>query len=108
MEEQAEIYTYLPHDLMSDINIQSENTDVETPFEPKLNSSKKEKVTIKDTKDTPLNDLDFKLGTLSIASFDFNPTFFPTPTIPTPTPFRTTSTPTLSINSLCSINFCPK
>ena len=77
MEEQAEIYTYLPHDLMSDINIQSENTDVETPFEPKLNSSKKEKVTIKDTKDTPLNDLDFKLGTLSINSFNFNPTFFP-------------------------------
>ena len=44
MEEQAEIYTYLPHDLM----IQSDNTDVDTPFEPKLTSSKTEKPSIKD------------------------------------------------------------
>ena len=63
MEEQAEIYTYLPHDLMSDINIQSDNTDVDTPFEPKLTSSKTEKLSIKDKTQN------FTLGNLSI---DYN------------------------------------
>ena len=36
---------------MSDINIQSDNTDVDTPFEPKLTSSKTEKLSIKNKTD---------------------------------------------------------
>ena len=82
MEEQSEIYTYLPHDLISDINMQSENTDVETPFERKIICAKNE--TIKDTKDTNTlcsnikdKNTNFKLGSLSIDSFDYNSNFFP-------------------------------
>ena len=83
MEEQSEIYTYLPHDLISDINIQSENTDVETPFEQKIILTKNEKINIKDKDTNALNstikdkNTNFKLGSLSIDSFDYNSNFFP-------------------------------
>ena len=83
MEEQSEIYTYLPHDLISDINIQSENTDVETPFEQKIILTKNEKINIKDKDTNALNstikdkNTNFKLGNLSIGSFDYNSNFFP-------------------------------
>ena len=91
MEEQAEIYTYLPHDLMSDINIQSDNTDVDTPFEPKLTSSKTEKLSIKDKTQN------FTLGNLSIDSSDYNSNFFLNRTKQPTTQFKTTSIPILSI-----------
>ena len=83
MEEQSEIYTYLPHDLISDINIQSENTDVETPFEQKIILTKNEKINIKDKDTNALNSTikdkstNFKLGSLSIDSFDYNSNYFP-------------------------------
>ena len=109
MEEQSEIYTYLPHDLISDINIQSENTDVETPFEPKIICAKNE--TIKDTKDANTlcsnikdKNTNFKLGSLSIHSI-ITLIFFHQLIIAMNTLYKIISIRILSTMKLCSINF---
>ena len=41
VEEQNEIiYSFLPHDLIDDINIENENTDAESPLEDPVQESK--------------------------------------------------------------------